>query len=112
MELIAKGLAAGLLVWFFLLAALIGVRILRGDIEVTGFLAHSAGAAGKAMEPERVVVMTAFPLVILMYTMSALHADLTPINGRPTMPDVPEYLLTILTGGNGLYLAGKMFRRT
>ena len=40
------------------------------------------------------------------------HADLSVVNGRPIMPDVPEYLLTILTGGNGLYLAGKISRRT
>jgi hypothetical protein len=46
MELIAKGLAAGLLVWFFLLAALIGVRILRGEIHVTGLMANSQAGAG------------------------------------------------------------------
>ena len=112
MDLIAKGLAAGLLAWFILLALLIAARFLRGDIHVTGLMANSQAGAGNEVEVERVVVMAAFPLVLVMYAMSALHADLPIINGRPAMPDVPEYLLTILTGGNGLYLAGKMFRRT
>jgi hypothetical protein len=112
MDIITRLLAGGLLVWFALLILLISVRMLRGDIRVTGFLANSAAAAGQAVEPERVVAMAAFPLVLLMYVMSALHAELPIVEGRPVMPDVPAYLLTILTGGNGLYLAGKIVRRS
>jgi hypothetical protein len=109
MTIIAKLLTAGLLTWFCLLALLIAVRMLRGDIRTSGFLTdrNMTGVA-----PERVVAMVAFPFVLLTYTMTALHADLSVVNGRPIMPDVPEYLLTILTGGNGLYLAGKISRRT
>jgi hypothetical protein len=109
MTIIAKLLTAGLLTWFCLLALLIAVRVLRGQIRTSGFLTDR-NVAGVA--PERVVAMVAFPFVLLTYTLTALHADLSVVNGRPTMPDVPEYLLTILTGGNGLYLAGKISRRT
>jgi hypothetical protein len=111
MTLVTKLLATGLLTWMALLIALIGVRVLRGEIPVTGLLATSSEGAGTEITPERVVAIVAFPLVLLLYAMPALHADLSPIVGRPAMPDVPEYLLTLLTGGNGLYLAGKIARR-
>jgi hypothetical protein len=108
--IITKLLATGLLTWLALLALLIAVRVLRGDIRVSGFLADNKTRSRLA--PERVVAMAAFPFVLLTYVMTALHADLSVANGRPVMPDVPEYLLSILTGGNGLYLAGKISRRT
>ena len=109
MTIIAKLLTAGLLTWFCLLALLIAVRVLRGEIRTSGFLTDR-NVAGVA--PERVVAMVAFPFVLLTYTLTALHADLSVVNGRPTMPDVPEYLLPILPGGNGLSLAGRISRGT
>jgi hypothetical protein len=111
MTIIANLLTAGLLTWFCLLALLITVRVLRGEIRTSGFLTDR-NIAGSHVAPERVVAMVAFPFVLLTYALTALHADLSVVNGRPIMPDVPEYLLTILTGGNGLYLAGKISRRT
>jgi hypothetical protein len=111
MPIITKLLAAGLVAWLGLLALLIAMRALRGDIRVAGFLADTADGAGFEVAPERAVVLVVFPLVLLMYAMSALNAELAVVGGRPVMPDVPEYLLTLLTGGNGLYLAGKIARR-
>jgi hypothetical protein len=101
-----------MLAWLAALALLISFRMLRGDIRTSGFLSTSSAGAGIEIAPERVVAMVAFPAVLLMYVMTALNTDLTAINGRPVMPDVPEFLLTLLTGGNGLYLAGKIARRT
>lgn len=111
MTIVTKLFAAGLLAWMAALALLIAVRALRGEINVSGFLASSTDGAGTEVQPERVVAMVAFPLVLLMYAMSALHADMAAVGTKPAMPDVPEYLLTLLTGGNGLYLAGKLVRR-
>jgi hypothetical protein len=65
---------------------------------------------GGAIAPERVGAMVAFPLVLGLYTLDALHAGVTSAAGRPSLPDVPSYLLTLLTGGNGLYLVGKIAR--
>jgi hypothetical protein len=105
----ARLLAIGLLTWFGLLALLIVVRMLRGDIGVTGFLKDRKAARGIAQE--RVVSMVVFPFVIAMYAIEALNADLAlDAGGRPMMPDVPDYLLTLMVGGNGLYLAGKILR--
>jgi hypothetical protein len=112
MSLTAKLFAAGLLTWMALLMLLVAVRMLRGEIRVSGFLSSSATGAGTEIEPERVVAIATFPLVLLLYVMPALHSDLSLVNGRPIMPDVPEFLLTLLTGGNGLYLAGKIARRS
>jgi hypothetical protein len=104
--------AAGLLVWLGLLALPVTVRMLRGDIRVTGFLSHSLNANGGAVAPERVASMITFPLVIVLYTLDALHADVSGATGRPSLPEVPQYLLALLTGSNGLYLAGKISRNT
>jgi hypothetical protein len=53
-----------------------------------------------------------FPWVLGVYTLNALHADVSGATGPPSLPDVPEYLLSLLTGSNGLYLAGKIARST
>jgi hypothetical protein len=107
MAALAKLLATGLLVWFGSLALLITLRMLRGDIRVSGLLTHD----GKQMDPERVIAALVFPFVIAMYAVEALNADVTATTGRPRLPDVPDYLLTLFVGGNGLYLAGKILRR-
>jgi hypothetical protein len=106
----AQMLATGLLVWFGLLMLLIAIRMLRGDIYVSGVLTHDPDLAGQAVEPERVVVMAIAPLIVIAYVYQALSTDLGG-EGRPSLPDVPETLLTLLSGGNALYLAGKIARR-
>jgi hypothetical protein len=105
---IANLFAAGLLVWFALLMALIVMRVLNGDIFVTGMLQQDESDTG--VKPERVVAMATFPAVIIAYAMTALHADVS--STHPILPDVPETLISLLTGGNAIYLAGKIARGT
>lgn len=106
---VVKLLEVGLLVWLMLLAAIVAGRILQDDIGTTGLLAARRGAA---IDPERVLALALFPSILFYYVIQTLNADLpfTPA-GRPIMPDIPENLVTLLTGGNGLYLAGKIARR-
>jgi hypothetical protein len=106
----AQFLATGFLTWFGLLVLLIAIRMLRGDIEVSGMLTHDPAEAGQAVEPERVLMMAVVPFVVMAYIYEALHAPLGG-EGRPSLPDVPEQLLTVLTGSNALFLAGKIARR-
>jgi hypothetical protein len=108
---ITRLLASGLLAWFWLLLLLITVRMLRGRVRVSGLLVHRLDGES-AVVPERVAAIVAFPVVLGFYTMTALHADVSGATGPPSLPDVPQYLLSILTGGNGLYLAGKIARST
>lgn len=106
MDLITRCLSAGLLIWFALLAVLIAGRVLRGDIDATGFmrtLKHDGEIA-----PERALSMMVFPVVIGLYALNALQADMT--NGPARLPDLSDNLLMLLTGSNGLYLAGKIAR--
>jgi hypothetical protein len=112
MQLAARILEYGLLAWFGLLMLLIAVRILRRDIDASGILTQRG--AGQAVLPERALHMAVFPAVIAFYLYTALHVDVTavPEGVRPSMPDVPEYLLTLLTGTNSLFLAGKIARGT
>lgn len=112
MQLPGKILEYGLLAWFGLLTLLIAIRILRRDIYVTGLLTQSGG--DQSVLPERALHMAVFPAVIAYYAYTALHLDVTAVaeGVRPSMPDVPEYLLTLLTGTNSLFLAGKIARGT
>lgn len=106
MEMITRLFAAGLLVWFVLLAGMIAGRLLRGDIKTAGLLRSSSGQP--AVAPERTVNMAIFPVVIVGYAFTALHADMHA--AQPSLPDVSNDFLMLLTGGNGLYLAGKFMR--
>lgn len=104
---IAKVFEAGLLGWMALLALLIAVRILRGDIRVDGLLLHNADDVTVA--PERVLTMAVFPVVIVSYAYTALNMNLE-LPGPVRLPDVPDSFLSLLLGSNGLYLAGKIAR--
>jgi len=106
MTFVAHMFAVGLLVWFALLAVLIVMRVLNGDIFAAGMLLQNESDPGIA--PERVLAMASFPAVIIGYAMVALHADVS--TAHPSLPDVPETLISLLTGGNAVYLAGKIAR--
>lgn len=110
MDLITRGLAAGLLIWFVLLALIIAGRVLRGDIKTTGFMRTRMRLRRGETEvaPERALSMMVFPVVIASYAFTALHADMSV--SHPSLPELPDNLLMLLTGGNGLYLAGKIAR--
>jgi hypothetical protein len=105
----AKAFAAGLLIWFALLTMLITVRMLRGDINAGGMLSHDESDSD--VKPESVVAMAIFPVVIIAYAVMALQTDVTAA-AHPSLPEVPNTLINLLTGGNGLYLAGKLARGT
>jgi hypothetical protein len=47
-------------------------------------------------------------LVLLHLVVDSLAIDASVTR---SLPDIPEYLVTLLTGGNGIYLAGKMLRK-
>ncbi len=110
MQEAAKILEYGLLVWFGLLALLIAVRILRRDINVSGLLTQARG--DQSVLPERALHMAVFPAVVAFYAYTALQVDVNAVaeGVRPSLPDVPDYLLSLLTGSNSLYLAGKIAR--
>jgi hypothetical protein len=109
-ELIAQVLKAGLLVWLVLLMAIVVGRMLRGDMSTRGLLAHDPERAGTETAPSRAIAMLVFPLVILFLILKALEFDPSTIvpGVRPMFPDIPDNLVLLLTGGNGVYLAGKM----
>jgi hypothetical protein len=96
-----------LLAWFAALMALIAVRILRGDIGVSGFLAHSNDLSEPIL-PERVIAMAAFSTIVIGYMVYALHADVSGPN--PMLPNIPDSVVTLFTGSNSIYIAGKIAR--
>ena len=113
MTIVGKLIATGLLAWFGALALMVAVRILRGDIVASGMLVNDkARADDGSVDPERVLAMAVVPAVLAAYTIHALNTGVvTNPAGLSSMPDLPESLVTLLTGGNGLYLAGKIARQ-
>ena len=53
-------------------------------------------------------MMAVFPVALAYYVYTAIAVDL-PLNalGRPSLPPVPDYLLSLVTGSNSLYPRGK-----
>jgi hypothetical protein len=108
MQIAAKFFEYGLLAWFGLLALLIAIRVLRGDIVASGLLCNRS--PDENVTPERVLMMAIFPSVVVFYAYNALTGELPIVDGRPSLPDVPQNLIALLTGTNSLYLAGKIAR--
>lgn len=106
MHLVVPMLKTGLLIWLALLFAIVIGRILKGDLNTAGLLRH--GRSDPNVAPERVLLTAGFPAVILSYVFLGLHVDVHTLH--PALPDVPDSLLMLLTGSNGLYLAGKIAR--
>ncbi len=75
MHLIFRVFETGLAVWFALLAWTVLSRVLNGEIDAGGLLQH--GADDDFVAPERVVSMIAFPVILVTYVLSALHADMS-----------------------------------
>jgi hypothetical protein len=84
------------------------MRTLSGDIMSSGFLANKPG---EGIAPERAVMMAVFPAVLVGYAYNAVTGEVPMINGRPSLPEVPQTLMLLLTGSNSIYLAGKIARR-
>jgi hypothetical protein len=104
MHLIFRVFEIGLAAWFALLAAIVIWRVLVGAIDMRGMLQHDPA---EGVAPERLVSLIAFPTVLVSYVLGAMHADL---NAAHSLPDISENMILLLTGGNGLYLAGKIAR--
>lgn len=109
---LAKVLEIGLLLWLGLMLAAVVLRLAKSDVVVHGLLAGQAKKAGKETQPERAIALLVFPIVLLTLIANALNLDFSTLapGVRPSFPDVPDNLLTLLLGGNGAYLAGKIYR--
>src|ERR1700760_4980767 len=103
---IGKCLAFALIAWFGALLLLVIIRVLSDKAPTTGLLVTNPGSRG-GVDPERVIAAAIVPSVLAFYTIHALHTGAIPTATGLSMPDLPEGLVSLLTGGNGLYLAGK-----
>jgi hypothetical protein len=108
-EMIASIIRYAILPWLFLLFAVVLLKMLRGDINTAGLLRTRPGGR---IDPERVATMAATLFAIGAYALTVLHTGATfdPETQRFYMPDVPESILVIFGGANGVYLSGKLLR--
>ncbi len=105
---IGQWLGIGLLAWFGLLGLLIALRLLNRTIWPIGILTDD----GVTVVPERLASLAIFVSVIGGYAFYGLTTDLPIVDGRPSLPEIPQSIIALLTGGNTLYLAGKIARRS
>jgi hypothetical protein len=110
--IVPKLFAIGLIAWLGALALLVAIRILIGRIDTRGMLVTDPKRTGN-IDPERVVAMALIPAVLGYYTIHTLNTGIVNLpGGGQSMPDLPEGLIALMTGGNGLFLAGKIARRS
>jgi hypothetical protein len=107
---VVRLLEAGLLAWFGAFALLVIIRVLRDGMAPGGMLVSDPDK--RSVDPERVVALAIVPAVLAFYTIPAMNTGLVKTSTGWSMPDLPEGLVSLLTGGNGLYLAGKIARRS
>jgi hypothetical protein len=102
-RLFAEIAAFALIAWLGLLARVIALRMLRGDMPLTGLLSSSAEGG---IDPERVQSVLVVGFAVLLYLTEFVRLPA----GAAMLPEVPQSLLVLLAGSNGVYLSGKIAR--
>lgn len=101
-----------LLAWLGVLAAVVAVKILRGDVNTHGLLTTSQGGA---LDPERAALMVATLAVAGYYMIQTLGTPLADLYdeavGGYVLPDLPTELLVLIGGSQAGYLTGKFIRK-
>ena len=99
----------GLLCWLGAMALLVLYRCLNGGISLSGILAQDAehNAQGRP-SPERVQLLAMFLFALVAYAKLALEAAHGHV--LTSLPDVPNELLVLFAGSNGIYLSAKLGR--
>lgn len=92
-------------VWLAALAAIIGFRLLNGQISMVGLLRT---ATGQPVDPERVQLLMGTLFGVAYYAGICMQRVTTD----PTLglPNVPDTVLILLAGSQSLYLGGKITR--
>jgi hypothetical protein len=99
-------LSAALVAWLGLLIGLTALRMLSGRISMRGLLLPEPG---RPIAPERLVAVAVFPMVLATLVYDSLTAD---IAATPSLPNVSNDVIALLTGSNVLYLSGKIARKS
>ncbi len=87
------------------LALLVTLKILRGDINSRGLLANRPRDVVAPERLQAIVVSLGIPLFYVAAGISAIGTD------PPRLPDVPDWMLVLATGSQGIYVGGKVARR-
>lgn len=95
-------LATGLQLWLAVLAVIVAMRVLRGG----GIAEMVTTRKGGGIDPDRVQSL----LIFLFAAGTLIVGAFDPEAPRASLPDVPDAVIVLLAGSNGLYLAGKVAR--
>ena len=98
--------------WLAVLAGLVAIKILRGDINTNGLL-HSPQS--NRPDGERVASLATTLAIAGYYVIQTLGTPLESLYDKETgayfMPDLPEEALVVLGGSYSVYVTGKLLRR-
>jgi len=94
--------------WLAGVAALIGYRLLSGDIRTDGLLGENGGGGST---PERVQMLIATLIAVGGYAIMVLDARAEATQALTALPEPPTSLIVIFGGSQALYLAGKLSRK-
>jgi hypothetical protein len=95
------------LAWLAILAMISFYKLWKNGVRLTDMLRARSG--GENLIGDRLQNFALFLFIVGSYVLSAVAIQLDPV--RPSMPDVSDTLLIVLTGSSGLYLAGKIYRQ-
>ncbi len=88
--------------FLFSLAAIVGIRVLTGEINTRGLLRTKSPTGEDSISPARVQ--------LLVFTLAAAGNFLTDVLNAPgsaTLPEVPQSMLATLGGSHVFYLGSK-----
>lgn len=104
-------------------AGLLEIALIAWLVVLAGFVFYAVLVRGRALSrmlyddhgrvvPERVSTLFIILVVAGYYILTATSAELIfdEATNSYWMPDIPESLLILLTGGHSVFLAGKMAR--
>ena len=90
-----------LLTWLIVLGLVIALGMLRGDIPLQGLLTTTGGQ----IDPERVQ-----SLLVSLFVLGTFIVQVVRSPSHGSLPEIPESLVVLFAGSNGLYLSGKIAR--
>lgn len=103
---IAFVLQIGLLIWLGLIVGLVAKQMLAGEIAVTGMLRGKMEDDPATVLPDRVALLLTTLGFGGYYIITTLRGFDVSV---PTLPEVPNSVLAVLLGSQGVYLTRKIY---
>ena len=99
-------LQTGLLVLFFGFAAVVTYRLMTSDVAFRGLATHMPGGETAMDRMQAIVSAVGAASAYLWIAVTDMSASAEPLR---SLPDVPNWMLTIFGSSQAVYLGGKLW---